>query len=506
MSPLIYESPPVQYLDRTMEHLRDDSTSWIESSGKTSEEPEEVIIRGSGGRQLEAFVTLAPLEQPEEIDAHALIDSGCTGSCIDSRFVSRYHIPTKRYIAPLKVSNADGSENEGGLITEYVETELIIGSHKESIRLSVTQLSSSNIFLGYDWLSKHNPEIDWEKGTIDLNRCPDSAQCVTMEQPVQHETLRLRKVGRKLVKVGGVRHAIRKVQMRNTGITEEPRKWPEYLDEYADVFSEKGFERLPQHRSWDHAIELKPDFKPSECKIYPLNPQEQEALKEFIQENLESGRIRPSKSPMASPFFFIKKEDGSLRAIQDYRKLNEGTIKNKYPLPLINELIDKVKDAKFITKLDVRWGYYNIRLREGDEWKAAFRTNLGLFEPTVMFFGLCNAPATFQAFVNTIFKELIHRDVVVIYLDDILIFSRDQHSHRQVVQEVMRILKDNQLYLKPQKCEFEVSTVKYLGHIIGNGEVRMDPKKADAVRDWPVPKNVHEVQQFLGLGNVTKLP
>lgn len=442
-------------------------------------------------------MTLLPSgsEDTPEIDAHALVDSGCTGSCIDSRFVARYQLPTKRYIAPLKVSNADGSDNEGGLITEYVETDLIIGAHKESIRLSVTKLSSSNIFLGHDWLSKHNPEINWEKGTLDFTRCPDEAQCITVKPPVPD-----RKVQSRLLKVGRVRHAIRKVQIRSTG-EEEPRKWPAYLDEYADVFSEKGFEQLPQHRPWDHAIELKPDFKPSECKIYPLNPREQEALKEFIQENLESGRIRPSKSPMASPFFFIKKEDGSLRAIQDYRKLNEGTIKNKYPLPLINELIDKVKDAKFITKLDVRWGYYNIRLREGDEWKAAFRTNLGLFEPTVMFFGLCNAPATFQAFVNTIFKELIHRDVVVIYLDDILIFSKDRHSHQQVVQEVMRILKENQLYLKPQKCEFEVSTVKYLGHIIGNGEVRMDPKKADAVRDWPVPKNVHEVQQFLGLGN-----
>ena len=120
---------------------------------------------------------------------------------------------------------------------------------------------------------------------------------------------------------------------------------------------------------------------------------------------------------------FIKKEDASLRAIQDYRKLNDGTIKNKYPLPLINELIDKVKGAKYITKLDVRWGYYNIWIRKGDEWKAAFRTNLGLFEPTVMFFGLCNGPATFQAFMNSIFKELLHRDVIVIYLDDILIYS-----------------------------------------------------------------------------------
>lgn len=300
-------------------------------------------------------MTLLPSgsEDTPEIDAHALVDSGCTGSCIDSRFVARYQLPTKRYIAPLKVSNADGSDNEGGLITEYVETDLIIGAHKESIRLSVTKLSSSNIFLGHDWLSKHNPEINWEKGTLDFTRCPDEAQCITVKPPVPD-----RKVQSRLLKVGRVRHAIRKVQIRSTG-AEEPttRKWPAYLDEYADVFSEKGFEQLPQHRSWDHAIELKPDFKPSECKIYPLNPREQEALKEFIQENLESGRIRPSKSPMASPFFFIKKEDGSLRAIQDYRKLNEGTIKNKYPLPLINELIDKVKDAKFITKLDVRWGF-----------------------------------------------------------------------------------------------------------------------------------------------------
>ena len=116
-----------------------------------------------------------------------------------------------------------------------------------------------------------------------------------------------------------------------------------------------------------------------------------------------------------------------------YRKLNDGTIKNKYPLPLINELIDKVKGAKYITKLDVRWGYYNIRIRKGDEWKAAFRTNMGLFEPTVMFFGLCNAPVTFQAFMNSIFKELLHCDVIVIYLDDILIFSRDLQTHRELV-------------------------------------------------------------------------
>ena len=138
------------------------------------------------------------------------------------------------------------------------------------------------------------------------------------------------------------------------------------------------------------------------------------------------------------------------------------TVKNRYPLPLIQELVDKLKGARYFTKLDVRWGYNNVRIREGDEWKAAFRTNLGLFEPTVMFFGLCNAPATFQAFMNSIFRELIHRDVVVIYLDDILIFSRNRDTHRKIVREVFEILRKNCLFLKPQKCEFETNCIKYL--------------------------------------------
>ncbi|KAL5504680.1 hypothetical protein ACEPAH_7343 [Sanghuangporus vaninii] len=449
------------------------------------------FVRRRGGQELDAFVSIVhpqvandekvdALEPPKQdeylIDAHALIDSGCTGSCIDEGFVKRYNFPTQKYIRPRPVFNADGTSNESGLIKEYVIVRMIFGRHEEELRLAVTSLASSNIFLGHDWLQRHNPEIDWRIGKIDFTRCPEECGCVSSEEEIDDEYVRRVRV-------------------------DEAKKWPSYLEEYSDVFSEESFERLPDHRTWDHAIDLKPDFKPSDCKVYPLSPKEQEAMQTFIEENLASGRIRQSKSPMASPFFFIKKEDGSLRAIQDYRKLNDGTVKNKYPLPLINELIDKVKDAKYITKLDVRWGYYNIRIREGDEWKAAFRTNLGLFEPTVMFFGLCNAPATFQGFMNDIFRDLIHEGIVIIYLDDILIFSNTLEEHRERTRRVFEILRKNKLFLKPQKCEFEVSTVKYLGHIIGNGEVRMDPKKVVAVQEWPVPKNVHEVQQFLGLGN-----
>jgi Reverse transcriptase (RNA-dependent DNA polymerase). len=173
-------------------------------------------------------------------------------------------------------------------------------------------------------------------------------------------------------------------------------------------FTKEEFDELPPHRPWDHAIELLPGTTERlDCKIYPLSADEQTQLDEFLEENLSTGRIRPSKSPMASPFFFIKKKDGKLRPVQDYRKLNDMTIKNRYPLPLITELIDMLQNAKYFTKLDVRWGYNNVRIKEGDEFKAAFRTNRGLFEPLVMFFGLTNSPCHIS---NNDERHFPHRD------------------------------------------------------------------------------------------------
>ena len=187
---------------------------------------------------------------------------------------------------------------------------------------------------------------------------------------------------------------------------------------------------------------------------------------------------------MALPFFFGKKPDGSrLRPIQDYRKLNESTIKNRYPLPLIGELVDKLKGSRIFTKLDVRWRYNNVRIKEGDEWKVAFRTNQGLFEPTVMFFGLTNSPTTFQAMMNTLFHNLIQQGKVVIYLNDILIFTKDITEHHIIVKDVLKILQQNKLYLKLAKCEMEKDEIKYLEMIIGHRKVWMDPIKVKRVRN-----------------------
>jgi hypothetical protein len=276
---------------------------------------------------------------------------------------------------------------------------------------------------------------------------------------------------------------------------------PKAYQNYRDVFAKESFDRLPPRRPWDHAIELKTNLEPSGTKLYALSPVEQKAMDEFLNEHLQSGRIRPSKSPISAPVFFVKKKDGGLRFVQDYRKLNAVTIKNAYPLPLVTDILNRVARANIFTKLDVRWGYNNIRIREGDEWKAAFRTNRGLFEPLVMFFGLTNSPATFQTMMNHLFKNLIDEGVVAVYMDDILIFTESLAQHRQVVRQVLQILRENHLFLKAEKSLFEQNTVEYLGLILSPGQVAMDPIKVAGVRDWPSPTNVKEVQSFLGFVN-----
>jgi len=231
----------------------------------------------------------------------------------------------------------------------------------------------------------------------------------------------------------------------------------------------------------------------------PVN--EQSELDRFLEDNLRKGYIVPSKSPIASPVFFIKKKDGRLRLVQDYRKLNEFTIKNRYPLPLATDIINRLQRARLFTKFDVRWGYNNIRIKAGDEWKAAFVTNRGLFEPQVMLFGLTNSPATFQALMNTIFTDLVAAGKVAVYLDDILIYTETLEEHRALTHEVLQRLAAHDLYLRPEKCEFQRDEVEYLGLIIRKGTVSMDPIKINAITNWPVPRNLRELRAFLGFAN-----
>jgi hypothetical protein len=272
------------------------------------------------------------------------------------------------------------------------------------------------------------------------------------------------------------------------------------LHEYADVFSEITFDSLPERRKWDHAIELERKPSPGFRKVYPMTLTEQMEMDAFLEEALATGRIKQSKSPLGAPVFFIKKKDGKLHFVQDYQALNAITRKNCYLLLLIDDLIHRLKDVHYFTKLDVRWGYNNVHIHEGDEWKAPFRTNRGLFEPLVMYFGLTNSPATFQT-MNEIFQDLITEGVMSVYLDDILIFTNSMEEHRRITRLVLDRMREHKLYLQPEKCEFEQTRIEYLGVIISHNKVEMDLVKIAGVADWPTPSNKKEVQSFIGFVN-----
>jgi hypothetical protein len=264
---------------------------------------------------------------------------------------------------------------------------------------------------------------------------------------------------------------------------------PEWLKDFKDVFEPQNFNELPPYRpGYDHAINLKPDapaFSPQ--KIIPLSSQQREDLRAFIDENLESGRIRPSNSPYAAPFFYVPKHDGKSRPVQDYRWLNSHTVRDKYPLPHIDTIIDRLRGSKVFSKLDVRWGFNNVRIKEGDEWKAAFITEFGLFEPLVMFFGLCNSPPTFQRLMDRKFFDFIRELWLEIYMDDSNAHHSTIEKHRQDIRRFLQRCREEHLFFRIEKCDFEVSELDFLGAVISENSVRMNPLKTKAIREWPTP-------------------
>ena len=202
-------------------------------------------------------------------------------------------------------------------------------------------------------------------------------------------------------------------------------------------------------------------------------------------------------------FFFVSKKDGKLWPCQDYQKLNKGKIKNSYPLLLILTLLDKLKGTKYFTKLDLRSGYNNVQIKDSDQWKAAFKTSRGLFKPTVMFFRLCNSPATFQQMMDVIFWDEIHEAWVIIYMDNIFIFTRELIINIWHRQRILQKLQDNDLFVKPEKCVFWQNKVEYLGMIIEENKIGMDPVKLQGITDWPLTKTVKDIRSFLGSETIT---
>ena len=322
-----------------------------------------------------------------------------------------------------------------------------------------------------------------------MTRCPHSCYLL------QEKSIFLQTLEKKEVEQAWSAHKIQVMLDKPNKIEKTAEELvPKEYHQYLKVFSKEELERMPIRKPWDHMIELKETFTPKKSRLIPLSSA-------FIDDQLKKGYIQPSKSKQTSPVFFVPKKDGKKQMVQDYCYLNEHTVKNNYPLPLIVQSVDKLQGTKMFTKMDLRWGYNNIRIKEGDEWKAAFVCHHSTFELLVMFFGLCNSPSTFQTMMNEIFTDM--EDVVVVYIDNIMIFTKmdDLKEYDKIVLEVLRHLNENNLYVKPEKCTFQTTEVDFLRMIVEKDGIKMDQEKVKAVLNWPAPMNVKGVRSFLDLAN-----
>nr|CAD39356.2 OSJNBa0059H15.7 [Oryza sativa Japonica Group] len=330
-----------------------------------------------------------------------------------------------------------------------------------------------DVILGMDWLSKNRGVIVCRRREVTLTTPWGSDMRATMDQDT-----------RLTERAGGI-------------FTMLPMKGMPVVQRFPDVFPE-DLPGMPPDHDIEFIIDLIPGTAPISKRPYRMPVNELEELKKQIRELQEKGFVRPSSSPWGAPVLFVKKKDGSMRMCVDYRSLNEVTIKNKYPLPRIDDLFNHLKGAKVFSKIDLRSGYHQLKIRTGDIPKTAFSTRYGLYEFIVMSFGLTNAPAYFMNLMNKVFMDYLDKFVVV-FIDDILIYSKDEEEHAEHLRLVLEKLQKHKLYAKFSKCEFWLKEVAFLGHVISAGGVAVDPVKVEAVTEWKAPKSVTEIRSFLGL-------
>ena len=445
--------------------------------------------------------------------ATILVDGGSQANFISSKFVKKSQIKTEFSSEPTDIEMPNGQHQSS---KEFLPSANIhIANYQDFVPLKVINIASFDVILGKPWLTRYNPHINWRTNTLEFHHQgrhimlqtppPPSCHKQALDQPAT--TLSAMQFKKQLKKGCQCFAALvrpvpqeEKTHDPNQNLIHPRPEIQQILEEYHDVFPDELPKELPPKRSVDHRIELLPGNAPPSRSTYHMSYEELDQLKRQLEDYLEHGQIQPSKSPFGAPVLFVKKKDGSLRMCVDYRALNKITIKNRYPLPRIEELFDRLQGAKYFSKIDLRSGYHQIRIAEEDIPKTAFRTRYGHFEFLVLPFGLTNAPATFMTLMHDIFRPLLDQ-CVVIFLDDILIYNNTKEEHLQHLKQVLQTLRHHKLYAKISKCEFMKTEVEFLGHIITHDGIKMDPKKIKAIQDWPSPTNVKELRSFLGLAN-----
>nr|XP_027118736.1 uncharacterized protein LOC113735978 [Coffea arabica] len=460
-------------------------------NGELTDEHIEVSIHALAGGTSHRTMKLKGLVKGRLVTA--LIDSGSTHCFLDEQLAKDLKLGTQGPNLVVNVANGEKVNSKG--LDKPLQWEM--QGHQFQHAFNTLRLGGCDMILGVDWLAKHSPiEFNFRKLSMKIHQ---GRQEVVLQG--EGDIIKLKGLnGGRLAK--WLRKQSYGVVAQLVAVEEEgsaaqlPAEIRQILEQYRDVFEEpKG---MPPTRGHEHQINLKEGAKPFQVRPYRCPYIQKTEIEKLVREMLELGIIQPSSSPFASPVLLVKKKDGTWRFCVDYRQLNELTVKNKFPMPLIEELMDELHGAKFFTKIDLRAGYFQIRVKEEDISKTAFRTHQGLYEFKVMPFGLTNAPATFQSLMNQVFQDQMRRHVLV-FFDDILVYSSTLEEHVKHVEEVMCILRQHQLYAKMSKCSFAQMQVEYLGHIITAEGVQADPKKIECMEQWPNPTNIKQLRGFLGL-------
>ena len=425
--------------------------------------------------------------------AKVLIDPGATHSFVNPAFMCGIDVKPVRLPYDLEVRTPTGNKS---ILTSlvYKECEFWVGERKMLVDLVSLDLKGYDVIIGMDFLSYHHAKLDCRAKVVKF--------CISGKA-----TLKLDVKGR-LVSSALI-SGIRARKMLHKGaqgflafLINAPSDQVKLEDvpivqDFPDVFPEE-LTSLPPEREIEFKIDLVPGVAPISKTPYRMAPAELKELKIQLQDLLERGFIKESDSPWGAPVLFVKKKDGSLRLCIDYRGLNEVTIKNKYPLPLIDGLFDQLQGSVVYSKLDLRQGYYQLRIKKEDIPKTAFNSRYGHFEFVVMPFGLTNAPTAFMDLMQRIFKKYLDQ-FVVIFIDDILVYSKTREDHAKHLEIVLQVLREHKLYAKFNKCEFWLEEISFLGHRISKNGIAVDPTKVEAVTLWKQPENPTEIRSFLGL-------
>jgi hypothetical protein len=398
-----------------------------------------------------------------------LFDSGASHSFISTKFSAKCQLPFHHTNGGITISTP------GGRVATYQvnrQVPIKFGSFVIRTTLLILGLDSVDIILGTDWLSRHQAVLDIAARAIEIH----SPTCgeTTLYLPNQGCT-------------------------RSCAFTmmESPVEKIPVVCDYPDVFPDE-LPGMPPDRDIEFAIELQPGTAPISKRTYRMPPAELAELKKQLQDLLDKGFIHPSTSPWGCPALFVKKKDESLSLCVNYHPLNAVTIKNKYPLTRIDVLCDQLVGAKVFSKIDLRSGYHQIKIRASDIPKTAFSTRYGLYEYLVMSFGLTNASAYFMYLMNSVFMPELDKFVVV-FIDDILVYSKNEAEHTMHLHTVLQRLRDHQLYAKLSKCDFWLREINFLGHTISQDGVSVDPKKIQEVMNWKPPTTVWQIRSFMGL-------